>query len=124
MSRPKIWASQKEYHSWWATRNREYLRVYHKIGQRKRRLRRRVGALLALGGKCVRCGFDSDYRALQLDHINSDGFKDNKKYWQLQQRIYAEIIDGKHKDKYQILCANCNWIKRYELEEHSRVNDG
>lgn len=31
-----------------------------------------------LGNKCCKCGF-VDERALQLDHINGDGFKDRKK---------------------------------------------
>src|SRR6266446_5698640 len=44
---------------------RLYIREYH------RRIRREV--IEHLGGKCVHCGF-SDYRALQVDHINGDGW--------------------------------------------------
>jgi hypothetical protein len=69
--------------------------------------------LLALfGGKCVRCGFD-DKRALQLDHVNGGGRKEFRDLgaWSL----YRKAL--KHPEGYQLLCANCNWIKRYEEKE-------
>ena len=76
-----------------------------------------------LGGKCVRCGF-SDWRALQIDHINGHGNQERK--WersaggrQFYRRILKSLKDGTGKDKYQLLCANCNWIKRRELREET-----
>ena len=68
-----------------------------------------------LGGKCVRCGFD-DPRALQVDHIDGGGckavksIKGNKNYYHLK-----KVREGSA--DYQLLCANCNWIKRYENNE-------
>ena len=62
-------------------------------------------ALMVLGRKCVRCGFD-DIRALQIDHINNDGYKENRV------KMYHKILRG-DTEGYQVLCANCNWIKRY-----------
>ena len=68
-----------------------------------------------LGNKCVKCGFD-DPRALQVDHINGGGKKDirnNSGYMR-----YRKIMnDPLAKEHYQILCANCNWIKRHENKE-------
>ncbi len=65
---------------------------------------------------CVRCGF-VDVRALQLDHVNGGGsrFLGNGRspYTHYGQILKDEDIKG----KYQILCANCNWIKRYENNE-------
>lgn len=62
-----------------------------------------------LGRKCVKCGF-SDERALQFDHINGEGYKDRK----VGQNI-IQIL--KHIDKFQVLCANCNSIKKIENNE-------
>jgi hypothetical protein len=87
---------------------------------------KREAALARLGGKCVRCGF-SDPRALQFDHVRGDGTLDQKnapngrtgrtRRVQLG-TTYKRIADGKDDGRYQILCANCNWIKRAEKEEH------
>src|SRR5580692_501468 len=77
-----------------------------------------------LGGVCVRCGF-SDARALQLDHIHGGGWRGtkvssngvvvNKGYSHTY--LKAILDDPEIKQKYQILCANCNWIKRCENKE-------
>ena len=79
--------------------------------------KQRLSVIEALGGKCVRCGFN-DPRALQVDHINGGGVKElraiaNKlKY----NRMVIESVKNK-KGKYQLLCANCNWIKKSENKE-------
>lgn len=65
-----------------------------------------------LGGKCVRCGF-SDSRALQLDHINGGGLRDKRS----TATRYRQILSGKSVGEFQLLCANCNWIKRAENGE-------
>jgi hypothetical protein len=74
-----------------------------------------------LGGKCVHCGF-SDWRALQIDHIHHVG-KNREK----QNVINNKILMGETED-YQLLCANCNWIKRHEEREfhitHFELEDG
>jgi len=73
----------------------------------------RMAVVEKLGGCCVKCGF-SDDRALQLDHINGGGKKDRiHRSWQV---MYKEIISGKD-TSIQLLCANCNWIKRFENRE-------
>lgn len=72
--------------------------------------RRKVRELL--GGKCARCGF-SDVRALQVDHVNGDGWK-QKRLDPLD--IYVDVL-RKNGAGYQLLCANCNWIKRHENRE-------
>jgi hypothetical protein len=69
-----------------------------------------------LGDKCVHCGF-SDRRALQMDHIN--GRKGGIKLGNIDNR-YKFVRDFPQDSKkiYQILCANCNWVKRDEHKEH------
>ena len=68
-----------------------------------------------LGRKCVGCGFD-DIRALQIDHINGGGNKDRRSTTPIN---YLLRVIKDTEQQYQILCANCNWIKRYE--ENRRV---
>lgn len=71
-----------------------------------------------LSFECVRCGF-TDIRALQIDHVNGGGSKERK---QAKKGIYKHILDKiKNGSKeYQVLCANCNWIKRCENREYNR----
>ena len=72
-----------------------------------------------LGRKCVICGFD-DERALQFDHINGGGNKDRGGYKRSHRALMCKyVLDPDVKLKLQVLCANCNWIKRYEKKEHS-----
>lgn len=75
--------------------------------------RNRIQALMLLGGKCNHCGIN-DMRVLQIDHVNGGGTKENKK-------IHARGVALKAMEspaEYQILCANCNWIKRWERGEN------
>jgi hypothetical protein len=56
------------------------------------------------------CGW-SDPRALQFDHLHGEG-TDPK-----HPNNALEAL--KHPEKFQLLCANHNWIKRHEQKEHS-----
>ena len=67
----------------------------------------------ALGNKCVHCGFE-DVRALQIDHINGGGAKDRK--GKSVSMFYRQVLRV-NCEGYQLLCANCNWIKRHENGE-------
>ena len=78
----------------------------------------RLQVIAHLGGCCVRCGF-ADWRALQVDHVLGGGLRARREgnvYW-----IYSDVLKDKT-GKYQLLCANCNWIKRYENDEHGHWN--
>jgi len=75
----------------------------------------RAHAIEKLGGKCTQCGFD-DARALQFDHVNSDG-KEDRKLGPGQR--YMKILRDTG-DNFQLLCANCNWIKKFEKKEVGR----
>ena len=80
--------------------------------------KKKKAAFELLGGKCVRCGFD-DPRALQIDHINGDAVKERIKGipGYSTYRIYLNILKGTPLCEYQLLCANCNWIKRFDNKE-------
>lgn len=92
------------------TKDKSYNREYYK--------KQRLEVIKKLGEKCCKCGFN-DKRALQIDHINGGGIKERKRkdYYS----IYTEIMTTNQK-KYQLLCANCNWIKKYENNENPYRN--
>jgi len=74
----------------------------------------RHDTIIALGGVCIKCGF-SDERALQIDHVNGGGNAERKVLVN-RQAFYHKILDDS--TGYQLLCANCNWIKRCENNEY------
>lgn len=87
-----------------------------------RKLRTQV--LLLLGGVCVRCGF-TDHRALQIDHCRGGGRKDRAETVNtvaFLRRVRASWNAGE-RGKYQLLCANCNWIKRAEEREYGGIEE-
>ena len=87
---------------------------------KERRDKLRDNIHLALGGKCVRCGFD-DYRALQIDHMRGRCASDKSLMAKSRCGYYKKVLDLINGGflKYQLLCANCNWIKRAENKEYS-----
>ena len=89
--------------------------------QRRYRENARKKLIDYLGGKCKRCAF-SDWRALQFDHVNGGGNKERILY--KTTAIPMRILKGEvmKTDKYQLLCANCNWIKRYENGETRKID--
>lgn len=72
--------------------------------------------IAAYGGKCVLCG-ESDPVVLVIDHINDDG--------KIERELYGISARGGHKhyarlkkagwpkDRFQLLCHNCNARKEY-----------
>ena len=74
--------------------------------------KRRIQVFEILGSECKECGF-SDKRALQVDHIFNNGYK-HYKNGSGTYGVYKHIIElgNEAYTEYQILCANCNWIKR------------
>ena len=86
--------------------------------QRRHYHKWRAAVFAVLGNKCARCGFD-DGRALQIDHVHGDGAADRKKFkgHRLRIKFFKHVIENP--ERYQILCANCNWIKRVEERQES-----
>lgn len=71
-----------------------------------------------LGARCARCGYDANKHALQIDHKYGGGSleRSTKKGGSLYLHMLKHIDSG----KYQVLCANCNMIKRAENQECPR----
>lgn len=74
-----------------------------------------------LGDECVRCGF-SVWDILQIDHIDGGGTWEQEKRFGSNTAMYSYYV--KHPDeareKLQLLCPNCNWIKRMENKEYRK----
>lgn len=94
---------------------RQYSAMYHQkhkatrnpeITERRRELRRRV--VETLGGKCACCQ-ETTPAFLTLDHVQNDGAAVRH----LQRHLIYRMVEaeGYPKDRYQILCWNCNAAK-------------
>ncbi len=69
--------------------------------------------------RCVSCGFD-DIRALSIDHINGGGEEERRKHGGSHE--YLWLINHKFPSGIQILCMNCQFIKRHEENEFPNQN--
>ena len=67
-----------------------------------------------LGNMCKNCGED-DPIYFQIDHVNNDGYIE-RSLKNGRQDIYVIKKYLETPERYQLLCANCNWAKR--------MNDG
>jgi hypothetical protein len=97
--------------------NRAYDSSVRKEYREQWRKDRRKAVISLFGGKCVHCGF-SDERALQIDHINGGGHTERTQMGSAL-KLYSKLLN-EGTDGYQLLCANCNWIKRAENGEHRK----
>jgi len=97
-------------------RDAKLLRDHHNNTRRRTELRQALFALL--GARCVRCGF-ADVRALTIDHIDGKGTQERKAARSMD--AYYRHILAVGGEGYQVLCANCNQIKRIENGESHRT---
>lgn len=68
------------------------------------------------GPRCKRCGFDEDVRVLQIDHVHGGGSSEIRGGRGAGLAYYYRVLRDTT-GKYQLLCANCNKIKRHENKE-------
>lgn len=76
----------------------------------------RLRAITYLGGCCGHCGYDADIRALVIDHVNGGGGA-ARKSGVAGIMVFRTVLHASNAGKYQLLCASCNIIKRFEEEE-------
>ena len=81
--------------------------------EQQQKLRRRI--IEKLGGCCVSCGL-KDVRVLQIDHVNGGGQKEMRRGLGAGMSYYYRVLRDET-GKFQLLCANYNWIKRHEEKE-------
>jgi hypothetical protein len=92
------------------------LRLVRLPGNKARAAALRASVVAALGGVCKHCGFNDD-SVLQIDHVNGNGRKDRARFANREQFLKAVLADP---SGYQLLCANCNWIKRVDGREYGK----
>lgn len=115
-----------EYTRSWYERNKEVVRERKRLSMLQRRKdnpalhrKQRINANVTLRNKlfesyghvCAMCGFD-DKRALTLDHKLNNGNEERRVYGETG--VYRRARDNFLPDEYQILCMNCQFIKRIE----------
>jgi hypothetical protein len=112
----------KEHQRKWRKEHPEQIQKYyrehreHELERMKKyRQEYREKIFAKLGNKCVKCGF-SDPRVLQIDHVHGHGIKECRGIGSNSTKFYKKVL-ADTKGNYQILCANCNWIKRHENRE-------
>lgn len=70
----------------------------------------RATVVAALGGKCVCCG-ESEFKFLTIDHVGEWGSQHRKSLGRNSntRKVLQDIINmGYPRDKFQVLCYNCN----------------
>jgi len=103
----------------------QYYPTLRDKSKRCRRKQREV-AVLKLGGKCANpaCQWLNDdgsrgcmdIRCLQIDHVLGGGNQERKQGL-AGYKLYKDVV-ADTTGKYQLLCANCNWIKKTTNHEN------
>lgn len=118
---------------------RKYHQTHHEEIQAKRREKRmaekdnpnrysrarhdklRHEVFTKLGGKCVACGV-SDYRVLQLNHINGGGHRQREERKLVGDKLLLAILKGTIDNAlFDVRCANCNML---HARENGLLNRG
>ena len=95
----------REHRAKFRANNRQLVNGY----ARKSYWKIRKEIIQAYGSECACCS-EAEPLFLELDHIANDGWKRKDKG---SQTLYRQVKrEGFPKDKYQLLCANCNQGKR------------
>lgn len=81
---------------------------------RKKYLELKRAVLERLGGKCNQCG-ESRVPVLQIDHVHGNGCAERRAVSSAFRFLRKVLTD--ETGSYQLLCCNCNWMKRHENNE-------
>jgi len=106
--RPKQTTEDKaKYRKEYYRKHREKLDAYSNDWRQEKRLE----IINELGGQCNHCG-ENDPIVLDIDHIHNDGAQERKT---AKRKNVVSILRAKGIDKqrYQLLCKNCNWRKEF-----------
>lgn len=121
-NREAVNARRRELYAQYPDKHRERQRQYKRSDARtsvleanrkwlsKYRASLRAEMIAEYGGRCACCG-EATEQFLQLDHIENDGHLDRKAH-KTSTKLLAHLKKaGWPKDRYQLLCANCNFGK-------------
>lgn len=108
---------KRAYHREWSRRNR----AYEEARRRKATRELREAIRIAYGNSCACCG-ETNHEFLTIDHINGDGSIE-KRAGRAGLQLYRWLRNnGFPKDRYRLLCMNCNWARgKFGYCPHERV---
>jgi hypothetical protein len=111
----------------------ENFRKKRAIQERKRRKALKEKVYAKFGNKCNNPACQwlmpdglrgcSDTRCLQIDHKFGDAKKDEKNGYARGSNKFLKAVLEDLENRYQLLCANCNWIKRFINGEDNAYHD-
>ena len=125
-AKPGVAEKYKELNKAWIAKNRER----YNQAKSEYRFKLKVAAIDHYsGGKrcCNLCGFDADFDALCLDHINDDGAEHRRELGISSRNnvsgttIYERLKAKGWMDGLQVLCANCNMVKELRRKRGQRT---
>ncbi|MDV3277788.1 MAG: hypothetical protein LYZ69_04890 [Nitrososphaerales archaeon] len=113
-------SSQEYFHNYYL-KNKERFRERNKTSHAEfyAQLRSEVLSHYSHGMRCQRCGF-GDERALSIDHIKGDA-KHRQNPKNSGYALYQMLRKKGFPDGFQVLCANCQAIKRRENQESRKA---
>ena len=112
MDSNRMTLSKEEYNNYMKNYRKTHPEYMEKANIRLKE--KRLKLMDVLGGRiCSNCGFN-DIRALQIDHKNGQGHRERLNHKDSNYLMYLYYLKNLEsaKEKLQVLCANCNWIKR------------
>ena len=83
------------------------------VYSQKHRLKLRLAATAKLGDCCAKCK-NKNSNLFCIDHLFGNGRADRARFVN-ENQFFKDVVDNPW--KYQLLCHNCNWIKRHERRE-------
>jgi len=86
---------------------------------RERSQKLRMEVLIHYSREDLRCSLckEDDIRCLSIDHINGGGNRHRAAEGMQPGGLYRWLKNNHYPQGYQVLCMNCQWIKRYENNE-------
>lgn len=69
--------------------------------------------------KCTMCGY-TDTRALSIDHVDGGGREHLRTVVGGDNHFYRWLKHNGFPKGFQVLCMNCQWIKRHMYNEHNQ----
>ena len=96
------------------------LKLYKKIADKRHRKKLKMDVLSYYSQKeirCVHCGI-KNVNILTIDHIEGGGLKHLKTIGGSGARFYRWLRKNNYPVGFQVLCHNCQWIKRRDNNEN------
>ena len=91
----------------------------YNLQSRNAKVREKLKLFEMYGHECAMCGFN-DKRALSLDHKLNNGNEERRLLG--ERGVYRKAKEFVNLDEYQILCMNCQFIKRSVHAGHIDLN--